>query len=82
MRHRDCELPVLTFYMGNGSPYLQIYGFVFFYLVGFVDLVFGDIFTTLKLVMAVVERRLFVVKNTCLLAAQMAAMVVMAEMFT
>ena len=50
---RDGELPVWTFYMGNGSPYLQNYGFVFFYLVGFVDLVFGDIFTTLKLVMVV-----------------------------
>ena len=39
---RDGELPVWTFYMGNGSPYLQNYGFVFFYLVGFVDLVFGE----------------------------------------
>ena len=48
----DGQLPVWTFYIGTGSPVFQTYGFAFFYLVGLVDLVFGDLFLTLKLVMA------------------------------
>ena len=46
------EAPVWTFFMGTGSPYLQNYGFAFFYLVGLVDLVFRDLFLSLKLTMA------------------------------
>ena len=47
----DGELPIWTFLMGNGSPYLQNYGFAFFYLVGLVDFFCRDIFLSLKLVM-------------------------------
>lgn len=46
------ELPFWTFYLGTGSPYLQFYGFVFFWLVGAVNLLVGDTYTTLKLVLA------------------------------
>ena len=52
MAIRDGELPIWTFFMGNGSPYLQNYGFAFFYLIGLVDLLWRDIFLSLKLVMA------------------------------
>lgn len=38
--------------MGSGSPYLQNYGFAFFYLVGLADLVFRDLSLSLKLTMA------------------------------
>ena len=48
----DGQLPVWTFFIGTGSPVFQTYGFAFFYLVGMVDLVLGDLFLTLKLVMA------------------------------
>lgn len=47
----DGELPIWTFLMGNGSPYLQNYGFAFFYLVGLIDFFCRDIFLSLKLVM-------------------------------
>ena len=47
----DGELPIWTFLMGNGSPYMQNYGFAFFYLVGLVDFFCRDIFLSLKLVM-------------------------------
>lgn len=47
----DGELPIWTFFMGNGSPYMQNYGFAFFYLVGLVDFFCRDIFLSLKLVM-------------------------------
>ncbi len=46
------EAPVWTFFMGTGSPYLQNYGFAFFYLVGLADLVFRDLSLSLKLTMA------------------------------
>ena len=46
------EAPVWTFFMGTGSPYLQNYGFAFFYLVGLVDLVLRDLSLSLKLTMA------------------------------
>ena len=35
----DGQWPIYTFFMGNGSPYLQNYGFAFFCLVGFVELI-------------------------------------------
>ena len=47
----DGELPIWTFFMGNGSPYMQNYGFAFFYLVGLVDFFCRNIFLSLKLVM-------------------------------
>ena len=47
----DGELPIWTFFMGNGSPYMQNYGFAFFYLVGLVDFFCRDIFLSLKLIM-------------------------------
>ena len=46
------QVPVWTFFMGTGSPYLQNYGFAFFYLVGVVDLLCRDLFLSLKLTMA------------------------------
>ena len=48
----DGQVPIWTFFIGTGSPYLQNYGFAFFYLVGLVDLVCRDLFLSLKLVMA------------------------------
>lgn len=46
------EIPIWTFVLGNGSPYLQNYGFLFFYAAGLLDLLFGDIFLSLKLLLA------------------------------
>ncbi len=46
------QVPFWTFSMGTGSPYLQNYGFAFFYLVGVVDLLCRDLFLSLKLTMA------------------------------
>jgi hypothetical protein len=46
------ELPVWTNYLSTGSPYLQFYGFLFFYLVALVFLVCRDLFVSLKLVLA------------------------------
>jgi hypothetical protein len=46
------EIPIWTNYLGSGSPYLQFYGFLFFYLVGLIDLLCSDIFLSLKLAMA------------------------------
>ena len=46
------QAPVWTFFMGTGSPYLQNYGFAFFYLVGVVDLFCRDLFLSLKLTLA------------------------------
>ena len=48
----DGQVPIWTFFMGTGSPYLQNYGFAFFYLIGLVDLVCRDLSLSLKLVMA------------------------------
>ena len=48
----DGQVPIWTFFMGTGSPYLQNYGFAFFYLIGLVDIVCRDLFLSLKLVMA------------------------------
>ena len=46
------HIPSWTFFMGAGSPYLQNYGFAFFYLAGVVDWAFRDLFVSLKLTMA------------------------------
>lgn len=46
------EIPIWTHLIGLGSPYLQYYGFLYFYLVGFLDLVVGDLFTTIKISLA------------------------------
>lgn len=46
------EFPLWTNRFGTGSPYLQFYGFFFFYLVGLVDLVCRDLYASLKLVLA------------------------------
>jgi hypothetical protein len=45
------EFPVWTNAFGAGSPYLQFYGFAFFYLVGLADLLLRDLFLSLKLVL-------------------------------
>ena len=42
------ELPLWTNYLSTGSPSLQFYGFLFFYLVGIVDLFIGELFTSMK----------------------------------
>jgi len=47
------EIPIWTFYFGNGSPYLQFYGFLFFYAAGLVDLFCRDLFVSLKLLMGI-----------------------------
>ena len=47
----DGQFPIWTYAYANGTPFLQFYGFLFFYLTGLVDLLFGDIFTSLKLVL-------------------------------
>ncbi len=49
------ELPIWTNYLGAGTPYLQFYGFLFFYLTGLVDQLLNDIFSSLKAVMAVLH---------------------------
>ncbi len=76
---RAGEIPIWTFYIGGGSPYLQNYGFLFFYWVGLVDLLCGDIFLSLKLVLAfahvlsgvgmyVFARRLFAARRAAFVA--------------
>ena len=45
------EVPFWTYYFGAGSPYLQFYGPLFFYATGLVDLLFGDIYQSIKLVL-------------------------------
>ncbi|MFT5374450.1 MAG: hypothetical protein ACI906_001269 [Candidatus Latescibacterota bacterium] len=45
------EWPIWTNSFAGGSPYLQFYGFLFFYCVGLVDQIIGDIHTSLKVVM-------------------------------
>ncbi|MDP6037755.1 MAG: hypothetical protein QGG64_04335, partial [Candidatus Latescibacteria bacterium] len=46
------EIPIWTNYLGAGSPYLQFYGFLFFYLVGFLNLFVGHLDWTIKFVLA------------------------------
>ena len=45
------ELPVWTNYLGLGSPYLQFYGFLFYYAVGLVQLVCSDVYIAVKVVL-------------------------------
>ena len=43
------ELPVWSNLIGVGTPYLQYYGFLYFYLAGVLDFIVRDIHTTTKL---------------------------------
>ena len=45
------EVPFWTYYFGAGSPYLQFYGPLFFYATGLVDLVLGNIYQSIKLLL-------------------------------
>ncbi|HCL27779.1 MAG TPA: hypothetical protein DIC52_05005, partial [Candidatus Latescibacteria bacterium] len=45
------ELPFWTYDLGTGSPYLQFYGFLFFWSVGLLNLLVGDTYLTLKVVL-------------------------------
>ena len=44
------ELPIWSNAFSTGSPYIQFYGFLFFYLVGLCDLLSNDPFNAIKLV--------------------------------
>ena len=46
------EMPIWTNYLGAGSPYLQFYGFLFFYVVGIFDQLVSDLDVTMKGVLA------------------------------
>jgi len=43
------EFPVWTNLLGTGSPFMQFYGFLFFYLVGFINQVFQDVTFSIKI---------------------------------
>jgi hypothetical protein len=45
------EWPIWTNYLGCGTPYLQFYGFLFFYLVAAADLLCRDFYLAVKLVL-------------------------------
>ncbi len=45
------EVPIWTHYFCNGTPYLQFYGFLFYYLVGLVNLAFQAPFSSIKFVL-------------------------------
>lgn len=45
------EFPVWTNLLGTGSPFLQFYGFLFFYLVGLVNQIIQDITFSIKVVL-------------------------------
>ncbi|MCH7946122.1 MAG: hypothetical protein IIC73_08945, partial [Armatimonadetes bacterium] len=45
------ELPFWTYSLGTGSPYMQFYGFPFFWGAGALRLVLGDTYLTLKVVL-------------------------------
>ena len=47
------DIPIWTNYLGTGSPNLQFYGFLFFYLVGLLRLLCQDLFISLKLVLMI-----------------------------
>ena len=49
------ELPIWTNYLGAGTPYLQFYGFLFFYITGLVDQLWKDVFLSLKVAMGVLH---------------------------
>jgi len=44
------EIPIWTNVFSAGSPYLQFYGFLFFYLAGLLDFLCGDLFNGLKII--------------------------------
>jgi hypothetical protein len=46
------EVPIWTNYFGAGSPFLQFYGFLFFYIVGLVSLILRDPYLSVKVAMA------------------------------
>ncbi|MBT3602376.1 MAG: hypothetical protein HN521_04845, partial [Candidatus Latescibacteria bacterium] len=46
------EIPIWTNFLGTGSPYLQFYGFLYFYVVGVFDQLIGDLDVTMKGVLA------------------------------
>lgn len=43
------ELPIWSNYFGAGTPFCQFYGFLFYYITGFVHLIVRDVFLSLKL---------------------------------
>ena len=45
------EVPIWTHYFCNGTPFLQFYGFLFYYLVGLVNLAFQAPFLSIKFVL-------------------------------
>ena len=45
------EVPIWTHYFCNGTPYLQFYGFLFYYLVGLVNLALQAPFSSIKFVL-------------------------------
>ena len=47
------EVPIWTHYFCNGTPYLQFYGFLFYYLVGLVNLALREPFWSTKFVLGV-----------------------------
>lgn len=49
---RDGSWPLWTFSLASGSPFLQFYGFGFFYVVGLCDLLVDDLNLTMKFVLA------------------------------
>ena len=48
---RQGEIPIWTNFMGTGNPYMLFYGFLFFYVVGLLDLLCGNLWIALKLVL-------------------------------
>lgn len=46
------ELPFWTYYLGTGSPYMQFYGFVFFWGAGLFSFLLRDTYLALKIVLA------------------------------
>ena len=49
------ELPIWTNYLGAGTPYLQFYGFLFFYFTGLIDQLWKEVFLSLKVAMGVLH---------------------------
>lgn len=43
------ELPIWTNYLGTGTPFCQFYGFLFYYMTGFIHLIVRDVFLSMKL---------------------------------
>ncbi len=46
------EIPIWTNFLAMGSPFLQFYGFLFFYLVGAANLIFTDFFFSVNFILA------------------------------